>query len=71
MFYLMFFLEPFFVTNPVDDSIVIIKVFRSCPLSLFNRVIWVYFVELNIIDSNIILGMELLHGCFTYIDSRT
>ncbi|WP_353803701.1 hypothetical protein, partial [Acinetobacter baumannii] len=46
-------------------------VFRSCPISLPNRVTWVDFVELDMFDFDVILGMDWLHDCFASIDCIT
>ena len=44
---------------------------RSCPISLPNRVTWVDFVELYMVDFDVILGMYRLHGCFASIFCQT
>ena len=46
------------------------RVFRSCPISLPNRVSYVDLVELDMHDFDIILGMGWLHACFASIDCR-
>ena len=38
---------------------------------LFNRVSYVNQVELNMLDFDIILGMDWLHVCFVSIECRT
>ena len=55
----------------VGESVVAKRVYRICPISLPNRVSYVYIVELDMLDFDIILGMDLLHACFTSIDCRT
>ena len=59
------FIEPFSFTTLVGDSIVARRVFRSCPISLTNRVTWVDLVEFDMVDFDVILGMDqckfLLH----------
>ena len=40
------------------------RVFRRCPISLPNRVTFVDLIELDMVDFNVILGMDLLHPCF-------
>ena len=47
-------IEPFLASTPVCDCIVARRVFRSFPLSLSNRVTWVDFVELNMVDFYVI-----------------
>ena len=47
------------------------RVFRSFPISLPNKVKWVDLLELDIVDFDVIMGMDLLHACFASIDYRT
>ena len=61
-------IEPLSVTTPVGDYVVTKRVFRSCPISLTNRVTWVVFAELDMVDFDVILGMDWLHACFSSID---
>ena len=42
--------------------------FRSCPISLSNRVTWMDLVELDMVDFDVILGIDWLHSCFASID---
>ena len=55
----------------MGDSIASRRVFRSCPISLLNRIKWVGLVELDMVDFDINLGMDWLHACFPSIDCRT
>ena len=55
--------EPFKVTTPVGDLVVAKRVYRNCPIMLPNRVTHVELVELDMVDFNIILGMDCLHAC--------
>ena len=59
------------VTTPVGESVVTNKVYRNCPKMMPNRVKHVDLVELNMVDFDVILGMNYLHACFTLIDYRT
>ena len=63
--------EPYFVFNPVGDSIVASRVFRGCPISILQRVIPCDLVELEMVDLDIILGMDWLHSAYANIDCRT
>ena len=63
--------EPFLVSTPVGESVVAKRVYQNCPISLHNRVSYVDLVELNMLDFDIILGMDWLHACFASIDCRT
>ena len=55
--------EPFMVTTQVGYSVVSERVCRNCPIMLPNRVTHVELVELDMVDFNIILGMDCLHAC--------
>ena len=45
--------------------------YRNCPIIFPNRFSFVDLVELDMLDFDIILGMDWLHACFTCIDCRT
>ena len=46
--------EPFMVTTPVGESVVVKRVYRNCPIMLPNRVTHVEFVELDMVDFDVI-----------------
>ena len=54
-------IKPFSVTTPVGDSVVARKVFKNFPISLTNRVTWMDLLELDMVDFNVILGMDWSH----------
>ena len=58
------------MSTPVGESIVAKRVYRNCPIMLPNRVSYVDLVELDMLDFDIILGMDWLHACFASIDCR-
>ena len=62
--------EPFSVSILMGDSVVSKRVYKGCPISLPNRVTLVYLIELDILDFDVILGMDLLHAFFAFIDCR-
>ena len=59
------------MSTPVGDSVVPKRVYQNFPISLPNRVSYIYLVELDMLDFDIILGMDWLHACFASIDCRT
>ncbi|KAH0709324.1 hypothetical protein KY284_010751 [Solanum tuberosum] len=63
--------KPFSVSTPVGDSIVAKRVYRGCPISLPNRITLVDLVELDMLDFDVILGMDWRPACFASIDCRT
>lgn len=52
-------------------SVVPKRLYMECPVMLPNRVTLVDLVELDMLDFNIILGMDWLDACFDSIDCRT
>ena len=64
-------IEPFLVITTVGDSVVAKRLFRRCPIILFNRVTLVDLVELDMSEFDVILGMDSLSYCFDSIDCRT
>ena len=46
------------VFTPVGDSVVAKRVYRNCPIKLPNRVAHLKLVEFDVVDFNIILGMD-------------
>jgi len=64
-------LEPFSVSTPIGDSIVAKMVYRRCPLSLSYIVTLVDLVELDMLDFDVILGIDWLHSCYASINCRT
>jgi len=63
--------EHFSVSTPVGDSVVAKRVYRRCPISLSHRVTLVDLIELDMLDFDIILGMDWLHACFASIYCKT
>ena len=63
--------ERFLVSTPVGESVVARMVYRKCPISLPIRYSYVDLVELDKLDSDIILGMDWLHTYFASINWRT
>ena len=62
--------ESFMVTTPVGKSVVVKRVYRNFPIMLHNRVTHVELVETNMVDFDIILGMDWLNDFFSSIDCR-
>ena len=47
------------------------RVYRNCPIMLPIEFSYVELVELDMVDSDVILGMDWLHACFASIECRT
>ncbi|WMV58299.1 hypothetical protein MTR67_051684 [Solanum verrucosum] len=63
-------LDHFFIVTPFGDSVVANRVDRRCPVYLSYRVTLVYLVELDMLDFDVIFGMDWLHFCYSSIDCR-
>lgn len=63
--------EPFSMSTWVGDSVVAKRLYLSCPMYLYHKFIFVYPIELEMLDFDLILGMYLFHVCFVSIDYRT
>ena len=50
--------EPFIVSTPVGESVVVKKVYRNFPIILPNIVSYVEIVELDMLYFDVILGMD-------------
>ena len=61
----------FIVSTSVGESVVSKRVYRNFPIMFPNRVSYVELVAVYILDFDIILGMDLLHGYFASIDCKT
>ena len=48
---------------------VVSRVYKGCPISLSNRVTLVDLIDLDMLDFDLILGMDLLHALFDRVRS--
>ncbi|KAH0784113.1 hypothetical protein KY290_003711 [Solanum tuberosum] len=62
--------EPFCVSTPVGDSILAERVYRD-PVSINHKSTMADLVELDMVDFDVILGMDWLHASYASIDCRT
>ena len=58
------------VTTLIGESVVAKMMYRNCPIMLPNSVTHVELV-LDMVNFDIILGMDWLHDLFAFIDCRT
>ena len=54
----------------VGESVVAKRVYINFQIVFTNRFSYVDIVELDILDFDVILGMDWLHACFASIDCR-
>ena len=64
-------LEPFDVATPIGESILAERVFRDCTVSILHKDTSADLVELDMIDFDVILGMDWLYACYATVDCRT
>ena len=63
--------EPFSVSTPVGDPIVARWVYRNFPINISHKVTSADLVELEMVDFDVILGMDWLHSCYASVDCKT
>ncbi|KAH0637947.1 hypothetical protein KY290_036496 [Solanum tuberosum] len=63
--------EPFSVSTPVGDLVIARRVYRNCPVTVSQKVTSADLVELEMVEFDVILGMDWLHSCYASVDCRT
>ena len=63
--------EPFSVSTPVGESILVERVYRDCIIFVSHKSTRTYLIELDMVDFDGILGMDWLHACYASIDCKT
>ena len=55
----------------MGDSIVAHKVYKKYPVTVLHRVLLADLIELDMVDFDVILGMDWLYSSYASIDCRT
>ncbi|KAH0755813.1 hypothetical protein KY290_026083 [Solanum tuberosum] len=63
--------EPFSVSTPVGESILAERVYRDCPIFVNHKSTMTDLIELDMVDFDVILGMDWLHACYASVNCRT
>ena len=63
--------EPYCVSTLIRESILTKRVYPDCPISINQKNIMTDLVELEMVDFDVILGMDWLHACYASIDCKT
>ncbi|KAH0643755.1 hypothetical protein KY290_033609 [Solanum tuberosum] len=63
--------EPFSVSTPVGDRVIARWVYRNYPVTVSQKVTSADFVWLEMVDFDVILGMDWLHFCYASVNFRT
>ena len=61
----------FLVISPLGDWVIANRVHKNYTIIFPNRITWINLVELEMIDFNVILGMDCFYAFFAFIDCRT
>lgn len=64
-------LEPFSISTHVSEFIVARKLYRDYIVIIFHRDTIVGLVELDMVNFDVILGMDWLYLCYAMVDCRT
>ena len=63
--------KPFEVSTPIGDSIIARMVYRNCIITVCDRDTLADLVELEMVDFDVIMGMDWLASCYATVDCRT
>ncbi|XP_070022537.1 uncharacterized protein [Nicotiana sylvestris] len=63
-------LEPFFVSTLVGDFVISSLVYRGCVIIIQDRETTVDLIDLEMVDFDVIMGMEWLYKCYAILDCR-
>ncbi|KAF3663690.1 hypothetical protein FXO38_10525 [Capsicum annuum] len=63
--------DPFTISTPVDDSVIVKRVYKGCAISVGSRETLVDLFELDMVDFDVILRMDLLYSSYAYLDCWT
>ncbi|WMV26391.1 hypothetical protein MTR67_019776 [Solanum verrucosum] len=62
--------EHFSVSTPVGDPVIARRVYRDCPISASQKVTSTDLVKLEMVDFDIILGMDWFQFCHASVDGQ-
>ncbi|XP_059312013.1 uncharacterized protein LOC132063479 [Lycium ferocissimum] len=62
--------EPYEVSTPVGESVLARRIYRGCPVRVYHRLTTTDLAELEMVDFDIIMGMDWLASCYAIVDCR-
>nr|XP_016463287.1 PREDICTED: uncharacterized protein LOC107786335 [Nicotiana tabacum] len=62
--------EPFEVSTPVGESVIARYIYRGCPVKVHRRLAVTNLVELEMLDFDVIMGMDWLESCYAKVGCR-
>ena len=68
MFFLKIFVNFFYVSTPIGESILAERVYCVCVISINQKDTMTDLFELDMVDFNVIMGMDWRRACYTLID---
>ncbi|XP_075108932.1 uncharacterized protein LOC142180763 [Nicotiana tabacum] len=63
--------EPFEVSTPVGESVIARYIYKGCPVKVRHRLTVADLVELEMLDFDVIMGMDWLESCYAKVGCRT
>ncbi|XP_060182450.1 uncharacterized protein LOC132612133 [Lycium barbarum] len=63
--------EPFEVSTPVGESLTVRHMYRGCPVLVYHRRTIADLAELEMVDFDVIMGMDWLASCYATVCCRT
>ncbi|XP_070004110.1 uncharacterized protein [Nicotiana sylvestris] len=63
--------EPIEVSTPVGESVIARCIYRGCPVKVHHRLTAADLVELEMVDFDVIMGMDCLESCYATVGCRT
>lgn len=57
-------LKPFSMSTPIDEFILVERVYRGCTLSIYHRNTIADFVELDMVDFDFMLSIHMFYTCY-------
>ncbi|XP_070015155.1 uncharacterized protein [Nicotiana sylvestris] len=63
--------ESYSVSTPIGDSITTARVYRNCIVIVCGRATTADLIDLEMVNFDVIMGMDWLYSCFAKLDCRT
>ncbi|XP_075111388.1 uncharacterized protein LOC142181771 [Nicotiana tabacum] len=63
--------EPFEVSTPVGESVIARCIYKGCPVKVHHCLTVADLVELEMLDFDVIMGMDWLESCYAKVGCRT
>ena len=63
--------EPFAVSTPIGESIIARRVYYGCLVRVCGRDTLANLIELEMVDFDVIMGMDWLSSCYATVDCRS